>query len=182
MSTLTVSLLVVASALAQPPLSSSHQGSDVFAGHPLRAIGDQMVHVQQRLAAGDASTATQETQQRIADGLRALIESLASQGQSAAPQETPGRSQPSTPESPTSDPVAGAEAARDSSGEPEGRESALVDVDGVLRTTVESVWGHLPERFRTRMRSPQGVEFLPQYRGVIESYYRRLAEDRGADR
>jgi hypothetical protein len=39
------------------------------------------------------------------------------------------------------------------------------------------IWGHLPERLRQQMQNADAIEFLPQYRQLIEDYYRRLSEE-----
>jgi hypothetical protein len=49
-----------------------------------------------------------------------------------------------------------------------------------LETSVERLWGHLPERSRQQMLQSFSEEFLPQYELEIEQYYRRLSEDTDA--
>ena len=44
------------------------------------------------------------------------------------------------------------------------------------------VWGHLPERYRRHVQNAGAIEFLPQYRKLIEDYYRRLSEERDKNR
>ncbi|MEN1679000.1 MAG: hypothetical protein AAGJ46_05375 [Planctomycetota bacterium] len=41
---------------------------------------------------------------------------------------------------------------------------------------MKEVWGRLPARVRERMLESASDEFLPEYRGDIEQYFRRLAE------
>lgn len=41
---------------------------------------------------------------------------------------------------------------------------------------MKEVWGRLPARVRERMLESASDEFLPEYRGDIEEYFRRLAE------
>jgi len=47
-----------------------------------------------------------------------------------------------------------------------------------VQRAMGDVWGHLPERYRRHVQNAGAVEFLPQYRKLIEDYYRRLSEER----
>lgn len=51
-----------------------------------------------------------------------------------------------------------------------------------LQAVVKDLWGHLPERSREQMMQSFSEEFLPKYELEIEQYYRRLNEEKEANR
>jgi hypothetical protein len=126
------------------------------------------------LSGRDTSQATQTTQRQIVDELDELIAALVAQQQSQSQQQT-GAKQSRGKEGPNQ---TGKEAARDGN-DPAGDANSVEEQSAALRQVMEEVWGHLPERYRRQMQNAGNVEFLPQYRKLIEDYYRRLAEDRG---
>jgi hypothetical protein len=72
---------------------------------------------------------------------------------------------------PTSGTAAGREGERETSGEGgEGVASSEAD------SRLGRIWGELPERTRRELEQFTGEHFLPAYREMIESYYRRLSE------
>jgi len=46
----------------------------------------------------------------------------------------------------------------------------------LIRQIPKDTWGHLPLRFQEVLQRSGSKTFLPQYRQLIESYYRRLAQ------
>jgi hypothetical protein len=153
-------------------------GSDVASPDALQEIGDRMRQVQQHLLDPDSAAETRAAQHQIADRLRELIASL--EARQRDPHSQPGAAR-RDPHPPATDPnaAAGTEPARDSAATAGRTEGPGQDATAILRQAAATAWGHLPERYRARMRSTEGVEFLPRYRGLIEDYYRRLAEDQG---
>jgi hypothetical protein len=72
---------------------------------------------------------------------------------------------------PTSGTAAGREGERETSGEGgEGVASSEAD------SRLGRIWGELPERTRRELEQFTSEHFLPAYREMIESYYRRLSE------
>jgi hypothetical protein len=158
---------------------ASGGGSDAASPDVLQGIGDRMRQVQQRLLDADDDNETRAAQQQIADRLRALIESLEAQQRDQLSQSGASRQDQPPPSSADPDAAAGTEAAQDSAATTGQADDPVEDATAILSQAAGAVWGHLPERYRARMRSAEGVEFLPQYRTLIEDYYRRLAEDQG---
>ena len=45
---------------------------------------------------------------------------------------------------------------------------------------MKQLWGELPQRDREQMLQLPVEEFLPEYELLIEDYFRRLSEEKGA--
>ena len=148
-------------------------GTDIGQQNPLVQIGGQMRQVERRLAAGDVSHATQESQRQILSELDELMMALAATQQQSQQQRKSSSSSPAKQQASKT----GKQAAEDSQG-PLGRDSPTEEEIAARREAVAEIWGHLPERIRRQMQSAGAVEFLPKYRKLIEDYYKRLAEDR----
>ena len=71
---------------------------------------------------------------------------------------------------------------RDDSADSGQSVSPADDPTGAVRRAMGEIWGHLPERYRRHVQNAGTVEFLPQYRKLIEDYYRRLSEERDNSR
>lgn len=147
-------------------------GSDVTAGTPYEQIARRMRDVAQRLGLRDTSQHTQASQRQIVEALQQMIESL-DQQQGRSQQQTQGEKKPDQ----DGGQKTGQDAARNSadSGQPDG---AAEDTAATVQRAMGDVWGHLPERYRRHVQNAGAVEFLPQYRKLIEDYYRRLSEER----
>jgi hypothetical protein len=50
------------------------------------------------------------------------------------------------------------------------------DLEKAVEAMKRNVWGMLPQHQRDAVMELPVEEFLPQYRSLIESYFRRLAE------
>ncbi len=142
-------------------------------GDPLQRVNLRMRDVAQRLAQRDTSETTQSEQRQIVAELSNLIDQLASQGRSQARQQASSQAQPEQDDQRTG----GQEAAKDSASGAQ-QASPADDSAGTVQRAMGEVWGHLPERFRRQIQNAGAIEFLPQYRNLIEDYYRRMAEER----
>jgi hypothetical protein len=163
--------------VAKPRVRSvvpSNAGSDTQSENPLVRIGGHMWSVERRLRAGDTSTETQGAQSKIIDELDELIAALAAQ----QPRDQGRRQAPASKQGQPSSAKVGSDAARDSTNRL-GQADSAQQQTAIARRVLAEVWGHLPERYRRQMQNAGEVEFLPEYRKLIEDYYRRLAEDRG---
>lgn len=147
-------------------------GSDVPSQSPLENIGQHMRKVEQLLAQRQTAEPTQTEQRQIVAELDQLIDQLASQkqGQSQQQAKTDRKTEPNGQR------ATGPEAAKDSTAGTQQAGPANNSADAVQHVMGE-VWGHLPERYRRHVQNVGDVEFLPQYRKLIEDYYRRLSEE-----
>jgi len=147
-------------------------GSDVSSQDPLERVGQQMRVVQQRLAQRDVAEPTQTQQRQIVTELGQLIDALAAR--------KPGQTQQAKTERKPGDggeKKTGQESAKDATGGSQQAVPAETNMEAVQHALGE-VWGHLPERYRRHVQNAATIEFLPQYRTLIEDYYRRLSEER----
>ena len=129
--------------------------------------------VEQRLAQRETAEPAQTEQRQIVTDLSQLIDELAAKQPGRAQQQAQSGRKPD----PTGDNKTGQQAAQDSTpGAPQAApgENSAQDMENALG----AVWGHLPERYRRHVQNAGTVEFLPQYRKLIEDYYRRLSEER----
>lgn len=145
--------------------------------NPLLTISQQMRAVQERIAEEDTSDETQTAQSEIVAKLAKLIEQAQKQGgqqnKSARGRGTgkagvgDGEATPGAPQDST-----------DRVGKPQTEAPQPTDV----RSLLERIWGHLPDKTRSEMQNALSDQFLPKYERLIEEYYKRLAEERsGAD-
>jgi hypothetical protein len=147
-------------------------GSDIGQQDPLARVGRYMRRVESLLSQRNVSGETQQSQRQIITQLDQLIEAL-----SKSTQANKQRQSSRSPEGDQQGQPMGRQAARTSGGQSD--QSTGVPVSAAVQGGAEEIWGHLPERFRSQLRSAEAIEFLPKYRKLIEDYYRRLAEDRG---
>jgi hypothetical protein len=153
-------------------LSPFSAGSDVWSEHPLRRIGKRMREVEQRLTQRDMTEPTQSAQRQIVAELGQLIDALASEQQG----QTQRRAQSGGKQDQGTDRKTGQEAARDGTNSAQPANPADDSAESVRRAVGE-IWGQLPERYRRHVQNAGAIEFLPQYRKLIEDYYRRLSEE-----
>ncbi len=142
--------------------------------HPLQRIGQRMREVEQRLAQRDLAEPTQAEQRQIVAELQTLIADLASRQQQ---QQSQRRARSGERQGQDTADKQGQEAAADST-DRTAQGSSAGDGSETVQRVVGDIWGHLPERYRRQVQNAGAVEFLPQYRTLIEDYYRRLSEDR----
>jgi len=146
-------------------------GSDVAQDNPLAQISHQMRQVEQMLNQRNVSTETLKVQRQIVDQLDELIDALAASRQS----ESQCESNSSSPDNQQATGT-GREASRNGSGKSVPPSSNPLPGTATWEA-IGDIWGHLPERFRNQVQNVEAIEFLPEYRRLIEDYYRRLAED-----
>ena len=155
-----------------PVISPFTVGEDIGKQPPLRRVEAGMREAGKRLDQRDPGTVTQETQRQIVNELTTLIEQQMKQGGAAGKQQAS-----QTPKPGDEQPKQGNKSAQ-SNGAGNTQESAGTSPseDSTQRAMGE-IWGHLPERLRQQMQNADAIEFLPQYRQLIEDYYRRLSEE-----
>lgn len=130
----------------------------------IEQISNLMNGVGENLQRGELSPDVLGQQATIRSRLAQLIEELARQSSnkpqsaSASASQSAAAQQPSASQGTVQTPT-------------EETSPALTAAD--LKS---DIWGHLPERWRQEMAAGPAEEFLPQYRELIESYFRRLAE------
>lgn len=156
--------------------SAAKQTATPKLGGALSAIEQNMRNVHQRLLRKDLSDDTLVAEQQIVSQLDQIIEKLASQCRQASAQQSAGKPKPKTGGDPDqkSQAKTGSQAARDDKSSTGGSDS--INPTTEVRQSMGRVWGQLPERFRRQIQNVNRIEFLPQYRKLIEDYYRRLAE------
>jgi len=152
---------------------------------PFLQIGEQMRTVEELISRRDTSEKTQRMQQQIVDDIEKLIDEMKkkcaggqcnSSSQSSSSQNNDPKS---VSKAGSGENRGGSKPARDSelrvgrSDESDARVAQVMDM-------LKQVWGHLPPRVREQMQSGMAEEFLPKYERLIEQYYQRLAEERGA--
>lgn len=155
------------------------QASESEEDNPLLDIAQRMRITAKRLAQLDAGEQTQRQQA----GILADLDELIRQARKAARQASPSRMQQlaarfsangTTPrdqaDNASEKPSAqGTRAAEGTQPKPENLQKAIESMK-------RNVWGMLPPQQREAVMELPVEEFLPQYRPLIESYFRRLAE------
>jgi hypothetical protein len=137
-----------------------------------------MRRVEQRLRRKELAGETQQTQREIVARLDELIAALS---ESQQPQPSQSAQEPGQDDSQETE--AGSAPAQSATGQADNETVAEnAQAAMTMQRTSDQVWGHLPERLRQQMQNAQGIEFLPQYRQLIEDYFRRLAGEREARR
>ena len=169
---------------AQPDLL--HQGEDIGSDQavdPLTRIGQRMRDVEHRMSQKDTSEDTQRLQQRVVDELDQLLRLAKQQhkhqsggGQPSSnvrQRKSVRQTQPPTEEQLRKNTNRGSgDSAQRVGTAPPGQ----VDWDP-SHVLGKEIWGHLPEQQREQMILQQSEQFLPQYKLLIEEYFKRLAED-----
>jgi len=159
---------------------------------PLVEVARQMRFAEQRIAQSDSGPGTQALQQDIITRLEELLKQARSrcsggkpaqnQPQQVAarrPIDQPKRQQEAEPkqggQKPSDKPVRNPET-RAGSSTPQ-----RPDMDQ-MRDLLKDVWGELPPGEREQMLELPVEEFLPKYELLIEAYFKRLAEQKEAER
>lgn len=153
--------------------------AEELASDPLAQLSGTMRTVEERLAAGDATEATQEMQAEIVGRLDELIEELRrrqSQQQQSQGQQTGQRQnveqpegQPNAGQSPVDQPASeSTEQLVDRTVEPPD--------PAALDALIKDVWGDLPLRVRQQLMQSYRERYLPKYELEIIEYFRTLVE------
>lgn len=104
--------------------------------------------------------------QQCKGGQSSSKEAAPRQSSAQPPPKTPGQGKPKSPKTAKAQP-----------GKPGGYRPNMAEMNEVLKR----VWGELPEREREQMLELPVEEFLPKYELLIESYFKRLAEEQGRE-
>ncbi len=176
---------------AAPPPAGEDLGA---AGNPLERIANRMRVVRERLETRDLADKTQQLQQDIVADLDRLIRQAQQQQPQNPPPTQPGDDDATATAAPAP-PPAGAPGADpetrpgepgasqpkppgDAPGGSAGQGAAPGTTgQGPNRLQSSAWWGSLPPQMREQLRRSESEQFLPKYEKLIESYYRRLAED-----
>lgn len=155
---------------------------------PLARVGNRMRTVQQRIRETDSSTKTQKVQEDIVadleEVLKALREKQKQQQQQPSPSSKPQPGERETPSQPKKQPGDG-QGPRDENNNPAKDSTKEVGPDkppvGPLQRVPDllrdsATWGHLPEHQRQVLIQASKLQFLSEYRQMIEDYYTRLAQ------
>lgn len=154
--------------------------------NPLVRIERRMRSAQKLLSQGKVQRDTQSVQQEIAADLKQLVDQFEQMQQSPGG-KMENRSQLSSTASPPP-PTGSGEKKPGSAGETASNQGPSQNstnrigespTQAASAREIESLqrhaWGNLPERMRQQLGSAASEEFLPQYKGLIEEYFRRLA-------
>jgi hypothetical protein len=134
-----------------------------------------MESVRRQLEQGDSSSATQDLQGEIVAEFDALLARLEQAG--AKSQPPPSSSAAATAQKPNTAPQT--PASKDVSDSSDARSKGAGQTMGVDSPDLgREIWGQLPPQLREQLRNTVPERFLPGYEALIESYYRRLAEQR----
>ncbi|MCX7426379.1 MAG: hypothetical protein NTW96_12245 [Planctomycetia bacterium] len=161
-------------------------------GNPAVGIARRMRDVESRIARADCGNQTQQTQRQILADLDELIkQARKSCGQCkpgdkksctgvqqrkpvAQPCNKPGEGQGKPGEKPS-----GSNKGQIGRADPKTPDTRRADVEQT-KTLMKQLWGELPQRDREQMLQLPVEEFLPEYELLIEDYFRRLSEEKGA--
>ncbi len=156
-----------------PPDTPDVRGiNGVSKADELREISTVMREIGQRLLHGQVSARTQQEQGRVVERLDELIQRLGQEKAGASASDTTKSSAKNgAGKSPRE---GGQKAARDGSAAQSQADS--IEPLKMMQQGAGQAWGQLPERMRRQMQDAATIEFLPQFRQLIEDYYRRLAE------
>ena len=134
---------------------------------PLMPLALQMRSVRRRLADNDAGRETQLLQFRIVEQLESLLQSASSEQeqQGSLSSQPPGGNSPANPASSGNSPA----------GDGGTGSSDLDPPPAHLSPAVQRVWGNLPPDVRAQLRGAEVERFVPKYEGMLEQFYRRLA-------
>ena len=155
-----------------PVISPFTVGEDIGKQPPLRRVESGMRAAGWRLGQRDPGAVTQETQRQIVSELTTLIEQQMKQGGGAGKQQASQTPKPGDEQS-----KQGNKSAQSGGGGNTQESTGAGPSDDAAQRAMGEIWGHLPERLRQQMQNADAIEFLPQYRQLIEDYYRRLSEE-----
>lgn len=165
-------------------LDQLQEGEDLGekAQDPLLLISRRMRKVETRISQQDTAESTQRMQQQIVAELDEMIEQLKKQCAGGQCDKSGGKPKPGS--KPGSGKKAGAgentgtnKPAKDSQ-ERQGPTPETQAELAAMRSAHKELWGHLPPKLREQVQSALVEQFLPKYEQLIESYYKRLAEER----
>lgn len=148
----------------------------------------QMQQAKSLIEQAQAGQETQRVQAGILTSLDELLKAARSQKQQCqagqcnkkgdAPRQTPNQTSPKPSSKPTGEKKTSTTATKDIQAKP-GKSGAhrpdMVEMSEVLK----NVWGELPQHEREQMLELPMEEFLPKYELLIESYFKRLADEQG---
>jgi hypothetical protein len=169
------------------------QKSAVEAADTLQSVVDGMQSSLNDFRSQTVSNRTLKTQAEVVSSLDELIrlaKSLESQGKStsqpSAPKPKPNDRKPAnksdTPNSASqqkSDQRKQTNEPQDSSGPTQGTSGTPEGSGSSRRVLVNEVWGHLPPALRRRLLGVKEEKPIPRYQGLVEQYFRVIAEGRG---
>jgi hypothetical protein len=156
--------------------------------HPLRNIAQSMTEVQRRMSQNDAGPATLAIEKQIIADLDLLIDharnssgksalnASAIQQSPAGDLNTPPNFQPSANE--TQKP--GKQPAAQSSPTAPGSQARKADLQET-QSRMKKLWGELPANVRQQMLQTPVEQFVPEYEGLIEDYFRNLSDEKMKD-
>jgi hypothetical protein len=159
-------------------------------GNPVLGIARRMRDVESRIARADCGNQTQQTQRQILADLDELIK----QARKSCGQCKPGDKKSCTGvqqrkpvAQPCNKPVEGKPGEKPSGSnkgqigraDPKTPDTRRADLEQT-KTLMKQLWGELPQRDREQMLQLPVEEFLPEYELLIEDYFRRLSEEKGA--
>lgn len=156
------------------------------ADDPLLAIVQQMHHAQSLIGKAQAGEKTQQLQAGILASLDQLLKAARDQkqpsqgSQSNSKQDAPRRTPNQTEAKASGTGKPNAKSAKTSQAKPGKSGSRRPDMTE-MSEVLKNVWGELPEHEREQMLELPMEEFLPKYELLIESYFKRLAEEQGRE-
>jgi hypothetical protein len=154
--------------------------------NPLVAISQRMRIAKELIGQQVTSEQTQRLQSRIVEDLDKLIEQLQKQCQSSQGNTSSGAPKPGgkagKPTRGGSGEVQGTPTAAKESAERVGKKPAGQAELERVQAMLKQIWGHLPPQLQQQIQSTTIEEFLPKYEGLIEDYFRRLAEESQSSR
>lgn len=153
------------------------EGEDIGqpAENPLTRIGQSLQVISRRLNQGDASEATTKLQAGAVADLEALLTQLKKQKPGGGKSPS-GGNKSSSGQAGTEAGAASLRPGADSTQRLEKGRTEQVEIADV-KDALRRAWGHLPEKEREQMLTALGETFLPKYEKLIESFYRKLAEE-----
>lgn len=153
--------------------------------NPMLDIAQKMQQVQGLVGKAETGQPTQQLQAGILTRLDELLKAARSQkqqckgGQSsskgAAPRQASAQSQPKP------DSKGKPNEPKTTKAQPGGKPGVYRPDMAEMNDVLKRVWGELPEREREQMLELPVEEFLPKYELLIESYFKRLAEEQGKE-
>jgi len=156
--------------------------------NPMLDIAQQMQQVQGLVGKAETGQQTQQLQTGILTRLDELLKAARNQkqqckgGQSSskgtAPRQASAQSQPKDP---SKDKPNKPNEPKTAKAQPGGKPAVYRPDMAEMNEVLKRVWGELPEREREQMLELPVEEFLPKYELLIESYFKRLAEEQGSE-
>jgi hypothetical protein len=142
-----------------------------------------MREVQTQLVKKDAGATTQKMQQRIIADLERMIDDARKQGQCQPGGKQQGSGSRTPAGTANTQPKQGG-SNQNTPNPTEANITARLGKPGSVvstaetRKTIAEFWNRLPERVRGPLIQLSDEDFLPEYQGLIEDYFRRLSEEK----